>query len=130
MSLNSTAPSSAAYAERRKLLREVADKLCTYVDGMEDRSVPVVKLMTPEEMKASFETAGISLSLAADADATLTSGACEDDKPLRPFRSCGRDLCSPTQRSRNGRKPATRCLAKLSGFHDARCQKITWPARR
>ena len=25
-----------------------------------------------------------SLSLAADADATQTGGACEDDKPLRP----------------------------------------------
>lgn len=41
----------------------MADRLCKYIDSIDDRSQPVVRLMGPDEIKTKFSEAGISLSL-------------------------------------------------------------------
>eukprot|EP00746_Dinoflagellata_sp_MGD_P007409 gnl/MRDRNA2_/MRDRNA2_114645_c0_seq1.p1 gnl/MRDRNA2_/MRDRNA2_114645_c0~~gnl/MRDRNA2_/MRDRNA2_114645_c0_seq1.p1 ORF type:complete len:511 (+),score=93.97 gnl/MRDRNA2_/MRDRNA2_114645_c0_seq1:1-1533(+) len=41
----------------------MAERLCNYIDSLEDLSQPVVDLMGPDSLRAKFNEAGISLSL-------------------------------------------------------------------
>lgn len=52
-----------SFGERRQLLKVVANKLSKYINGMDDRTVPVLKLKGPEEIYAAFDEVGIPLSL-------------------------------------------------------------------
>eukprot|EP00421_Protoceratium_reticulatum_P074832 CAMPEP_0168407072 /NCGR_PEP_ID=MMETSP0228-20121227/25974_1 /TAXON_ID=133427 /ORGANISM="Protoceratium reticulatum, Strain CCCM 535 (=CCMP 1889)" /LENGTH=556 /DNA_ID=CAMNT_0008420731 /DNA_START=15 /DNA_END=1683 /DNA_ORIENTATION=+ len=73
----------AAPASKRARLAEapysavpsaVARQLCEYIDTLQDRSRPVVRLAPPEEIRRSFEEAGAPLPLLGEQPATGQEG--------------------------------------------------------
>lgn len=52
-----------SFSARSALPAAMADRLCKYIDALDDRSEPVVRLMNADEVRSKFNEAGISMSL-------------------------------------------------------------------
>ena len=53
----------AAGGVRSAFPAAMAAKLCSYIDTLNDRNEPVVRLASPDELRGHFKDAGVSLSL-------------------------------------------------------------------
>lgn len=53
-------------APRSALPAAIAQRLCNYIDSLQDRTEPVVRLATPEEIQSKFQDMGVPLSLLGD----------------------------------------------------------------
>jgi glutamate/tyrosine decarboxylase-like PLP-dependent enzyme len=55
-----------ATTRKSALPASFATRLCQYIDSLEDRSAPVVRLASPDAIRAEFEKAGVSLALVGE----------------------------------------------------------------